>query len=137
MKENKDVARGWIKKAESDVENMKTMKESGKALDTACFHAQQAAEKYLKAFLCFNGLVFPKTHDIEELLEICGRIDERFINLVAETIFLTDYAVGLRYDFEFWPEMKDVENALEATKKIKKLVMAILPEDISLVNDQN
>lgn len=42
MKENKDVARGWIRKAESDIENLTTMMESGKALDTACFHAQQA-----------------------------------------------------------------------------------------------
>ncbi|MGR3218685.1 MAG: HEPN domain-containing protein [Candidatus Anammoxibacter sp.] len=103
MKENKDVAKGWIKKAESDVENVKIMIENGKALDTACFHAQQAAEKYLKAFLCFAGLNFPKTHDVEELLDLCGKIDKRFVDLIEETIFLTDYAVELRYDFEFRP----------------------------------
>lgn len=130
MRENKDVASGWIRKAESDIENLTTMMESGKSLDTACFHAQQAAEKYLKAFLCFNGITFPKTHDIEELLDLCATIDKRFLDLVEETVFLTDYAVELRYDFEFWPEKEDVEVAFEATNKIKRLVLSILPEEI-------
>ncbi|MBI1929347.1 sigma 54-interacting transcriptional regulator [Candidatus Poribacteria bacterium] len=34
MRENKDVAHGWLLKAESDIENLKTMMEKGKALDT-------------------------------------------------------------------------------------------------------
>lgn len=130
MKENKDVAKGWMLKAESDIENLTIMMERGKALDTACFHAQQAAEKYLKAFLSFNSMIFPKTHDIEELLDLCATIDERFSDLVEETVFLTDYAVELRYDFEFWPEKEDVEAAFEAANKIKQLVLSILPEEI-------
>ena len=73
MKNNSDVARGWILKAESDIENLEIMMEMGKALDTACFHAQQGAEKYLKAFLSFNGIRFPRTHDIEELLDDSDR----------------------------------------------------------------
>ena len=99
MKENKDVAKGWMRKAESDIDNLTTMMESGKALDTACFHAQQAAEKYLKAFLCFNGIDFPKTHDIEELLGLCATRDKRFSDLVEETVFLTDFAV----EYNFYP----------------------------------
>ena len=130
MKENKDVAKGWMLKAESDIETLTTMMERGKALDTACFHAQQAAAKYLKAFLSFNGVISPKTHDIEELLDLCATIDKRFSDLVEETIFLTDYAVELRYDFEFWPEKDDVEAAYKATNKIKQLVLSILPEEI-------
>jgi len=129
MKDNKDVAKGWIRKAESDIENLRTMMEKGTALDTACFHAQQAAEKYLKGFLSFNGVVFPRTHDIEELLDLCATIDGRFSDLIQETVFLTDYAVELRYDFEFWPEKEDVEAALEATDRIKQLVLSILPKE--------
>ena len=130
MNENKDVARGWMKKAESDLENLRTMMASGKALDTACFHAQQAAEKYLKAFLCFHGMDYPKTHDIEALLDLCATTDKRFSNLVAETLFLTDYAVELRYDFEFWPKKEDTEAAHEAANKIKQLVLSLLPSEI-------
>ena len=130
MNENKDVAQGWMKKAESDLENVFTMMESGKALDTACFHAQQGAEKYLKAFLCFHGVDYPKTHDIEELLDLCSTIDKRFSALVTETLFLTDYAVELRYDFEFWPHQEDVQAAHEAANKIKQLVLSLLPPAI-------
>jgi len=130
MRGNRDVAKGWIRKAESDIENLTIMMASGKALDTACFHAQQAAEKYLKAFLCFNGISFPRTHDIEELLDLCATIDKRFSDLVEETVFLTDFAVELRYDFEFWPEQEDVEAAFEAANKIKQLVLDTLPEEV-------
>jgi HEPN domain-containing protein len=130
MKENKDVARGWMLKAESDIENLMIMMERGKSLDTACFHAQQAAEKYLKAFLSSNDVIFPRTHDIEELLGLCAEIDKRFSDLIAETTFLTDYAVELRYDVEFWPGKEDARAAFEAASRIRQLVLSILPEDI-------
>jgi len=35
--------------------------------DTGCFHAQQAAEKYLKAILTMQGLGIPRTYELEEL----------------------------------------------------------------------
>lgn len=45
--------RAWIKKAEGDLktaEHALTLKERC-PFDTVCFHAQQCAEKYLKALL--------------------------------------------------------------------------------------
>ena len=130
MKGNNDVARGWILKAESDLENLMIVIESGRALDTACFHAQQAAEKYLKAFLSFHDIVFPRIHSIEELLVLCAKLDERFADLIEETAFLTNYAVELRYDVEFWPEKEEAEAAFEAANKIRQVVLSILPEDM-------
>ena len=130
MKGNNDVARGWMLKAESDIENLTIMMERGRALDTACFHAQQGAEKYLKAFLSSNDIIFPRTHDVGELLVLCATIDERFSDLIEETAFLTDYAVELRYDVEFWPEKEEAEAAFEAVSKIRQLVLLILPEEV-------
>ena len=130
MKGNNDVARGWILKAESDLKNLMIMTESGEALDTACFHAQQAAEKYLKAFLSFHDIIFPRTHDIEELLGLCAELNERFADLIEKTTFLTNYAVELRYDVEFWPEKEEAEAAFVAADKIKQVVLSILPEDM-------
>jgi len=34
------------------------------AFDAACFHAQQIAEKSLKAFLAYRGVPFPYTHNL-------------------------------------------------------------------------
>lgn len=130
MKGNNDVARGWILKAESDLENLMIVMESGRALDTACFHAQQAAEKYLKAFLSFHDIIFPRIHAIEELLALCAELNERFADLIAETSFLTNYAVELRDDVDFWPEKEEAKAAFEAANKIKQVVLSILPEDM-------
>jgi HEPN domain-containing protein len=34
-------------------------------LDIACFHCQQAVEKYLKSFLLYRGQELIKTHNLE------------------------------------------------------------------------
>jgi len=43
----------------------------------ACFHAQQTAEKCLKAVLTWHQVEFPKTRAIEELLDLVGRAGTR------------------------------------------------------------
>jgi HEPN domain-containing protein len=43
----------------------------------ACFHAQQAAEKYLKALLARHGLEVPRTHVIEQLLDLIAPVVPR------------------------------------------------------------
>ena len=48
MREKADVVRGWLRKAKSDEVALDASLSAG-ALDAACFHAQQAAERYLKA----------------------------------------------------------------------------------------
>lgn len=56
MKEKADLVRGWLRKAASDVVSMEATLGTT-ALDGACFHAQQAAEKYLKGFLAYHQAV--------------------------------------------------------------------------------
>ncbi len=61
------------------------------------FHAQQAVERSLKAWLALLGRQYPATHDISALLEILGRsgLDvEPHWNLVEYNV----YAVRLRYE---------------------------------------
>lgn len=71
----------WLKKAESDlriVDHELKLPEDETVKDLACFHCQQAVEKYLKAFLIFNEVEFPRTHNIEYLLEQSAKIDTDF-----------------------------------------------------------
>src|SRR4030065_2816686 len=66
------VVRSWFKKAENDLTNAEhTMKMEHPPCDTVCFHAQQCAEKYLKGFLTFHEIDFPKTHSLEDLVSLC------------------------------------------------------------------
>ena len=55
MKEELEEAQGWFHKAESDLVTARRTAASEGPYDTACFHAQQAAEKYLKGFLIACG----------------------------------------------------------------------------------
>jgi HEPN domain-containing protein len=70
--ENIAIAREWIIKAENDLKTAShTLKiSSGCPTDTICFHAQQCVEKYLKAFLVYKGIDFPRTHDVERLVAL-------------------------------------------------------------------
>jgi len=61
------------------------------------FHLQQAAEKFLKSLLSFNGIMFPKIHDIAKLIELCGKNKINVPDYCEEFIGLTPYAAEFRY----------------------------------------
>ena len=72
MKSKADLVRGWLRKAESDLAGAALSVAAGQALDGACFHAQQAAGKCLKAYLTAYELEFPFVHNLEKLIELCA-----------------------------------------------------------------
>lgn len=57
------VVREWLAKAENDLLAATHLLRLGRGApaDVVCFHAQQCAEKYLKALLVFSGDEVPKT----------------------------------------------------------------------------
>ena len=62
----------------------------------ALYHAQQAAEKALKAVLVSLDIEFPRTHNIRTLLDLLpGEIPTP--SKILEAASLTDYAVLSRY----------------------------------------
>ncbi|OGS99148.1 MAG: hypothetical protein A3F73_03770 [Gallionellales bacterium RIFCSPLOWO2_12_FULL_59_22] len=69
-------------------------------LAVACFHAQQAAEKALKAVMCLRGLEYRRTHDLEELAGTLADVGIVPPVGVIELRCLTPYAVEFRYDDE-------------------------------------
>lgn len=127
MKTVADLVRGWLLKAESDLTSAELCLDAGKALDTVCFHAQQAAERFIKAYLIAQGIDFPFIHNLEKLIELGAQHDPDFISIKSLGQELTPYAVELRYDSEFWPEAATAGQALDAALTIKKFVMDRLP----------
>ncbi len=65
--------------------------------DVVCFHAQQCVEKYLKARLVEAGLMFPKTHDLEVLLNDVSALEPLWSGYLPAVRFLTQFAVAFRY----------------------------------------
>lgn len=69
-----DFVQGWLRKAEGDLHVSEVMMEMDlEDWFAVAFHAQQAAEKYLKAFLVRHQIPFPKTHVIQQLLKLAAR----------------------------------------------------------------
>jgi len=128
MKSRTDLVAAWVGKAESDLTNLELCLAHERALDTACFHAQQAAEKYLKAYLIAVDREFPLVHNLEKLIQTCAEQEPRFLELLALGQELTPYAVELRYDADFAPTLETAEAARDAAQRIKALVLDCLPQ---------
>ncbi|MGE5571513.1 MAG: HEPN domain-containing protein [Bacillota bacterium] len=126
MKDKGDLARGWIRKAESDLADARRTVASEGPYDTACFHCQQAVEKYLKAFLAYHEEPVPHTHDLEELARLCSRVDNTLDWSGFDLEQLTDYAVASRYDDEFWPERDVAEDAMLCAERMRNAILCRL-----------
>jgi HEPN domain-containing protein len=89
----------WIEKAEGDFITAQREYRARKFpnFDASCFHAQQTAEKYLKAWLQEAGKDIPRIHNLVELVSICLEIDGTFTVLEPELRGLDGYAVRTRY----------------------------------------
>jgi HEPN domain-containing protein len=59
MKNNRDLANGWLEKARSDLYAAERLLDGNGPYDAACFHAQQAIEKAMKALLALSGQPIP------------------------------------------------------------------------------
>ncbi|MBI4790298.1 MAG: HEPN domain-containing protein [Chloroflexi bacterium] len=117
----------WLERAEEDYHQAQVALRQRKhpAYHSACFHAQQCAEKYIKAFLVRNGIQFRKVHDLTELQRLCIEADSTF-NMVTDLIEVVyPYAVAVRYP-GFKVTETNARDAVAAMKQIRKFVRARL-----------
>jgi len=115
-------------KAEEDFNAAKSLFTHGASfLSTVCFHSQQATEKYLKAFLTYCQVEFPKTHDIDELLDRIAPTDSKLSESLRDVIVLTNYGVDVRYPGDF-PNLtvSDAQQAIQMAEKVRALVLELL-----------
>ncbi|MEF8755386.1 MAG: HEPN domain-containing protein [Accumulibacter sp.] len=89
----------------------------GVGVAVAFFHAQQAAEKVLKAAMCLHGLEYRRTHDLEELAGQLADAGHPPSVAEADLRLLTPYAVEYRYDDEA-PELLTPEQALSIVTEL-------------------
>jgi HEPN domain-containing protein len=92
----------WIEKAEGDYATAAREIRARRSpnFDSASFHSQQCAEKYLKAILQENSVSIPKTHDLLVLLGLILPIDSIWVTYRSGLSELTEYAVLFRYPGE-------------------------------------
>ena len=118
-----EVTKEWVIKADNDFYSADVLLHSGDEpiIDTACFHCQQCAEKYLKAFLTDHLIRFERTHVLMDLLELCISIDKDFRKIANDLDSLEGYAVAIRYPGAV-VSVELAEDAFKATNRIRNFM---------------
>lgn len=113
MKSRGDLIRGWLTKAHHDIATAQREVGSENPLtDIACFHAQQAVEKALRAALASQGITPPRTHVLEDLALLASREMPNLGSLTTELAQLTPYAVATRYPEFAEPSLREAQEQL-------------------------
>ena len=114
------LAREWVEKAEGDFATAQREYRARQSpnYDGGCFHAQQMAEKYLKAYLQEYNLPIPRTHDLIELEILCLNRDPTFGMIEPDLKNLNAYAILFRYPGQN-AEKEDLKNALKSARVVR------------------
>lgn len=108
----------WLRYARSDLALAHIPAEGDVLFETLCFHAQQAAEKSLKAVLVHAGIAIPKIHSIERLIDLLPPSIPRTADLLSSAR-LTAYATVFRYPAEEEPVTEaDYQEAIRLAEAV-------------------
>lgn len=129
-KEATKIIHQWAEHAEQD---MQLAKHAFKLKSSApykliAYHAQQCAEKYLKAYLVFKKVDIPYTHNISLLLELCGPF-AGWAEKLEDAKSLTFYAVTTRYPGKDKVLKKEAIQAVEIANRVRLAVRKILRQE--------
>lgn len=121
------ILQDWIKIADRDLEfATASLSEHPEFLSQICFYFQQAAEKYLKAYITAKRLPFAKIHSLPALLKICQKFDDSFVKLTDECKFLTEFYLEERYPGLAIPSeitQKIAQKAKVAARQVREFVL--------------
>jgi HEPN domain-containing protein len=118
----KPLTHEWGQKAEGEYTAAETLRQAENPVyDAICFHAQQGVEKYLKAWLVEQEIVFSRTQDLEALAKQCLPSLPDLDALMDELRFLTSYAVEIRYPGTF-AEPQDAETCWQTAVRARDLM---------------
>ncbi|CAN5183995.1 hypothetical protein BH20ACT20_BH20ACT20_08770 [soil metagenome] len=122
----------WLSRARHDLQAASTLLEGKEPLpDVAAFHAQQAAEKSLKAFLYWHDLPFRKTHELDELGRAAVAIDSGLEEPVDSAVDLTPFAWRFRYPGEpMTPSVAEIADATARAAALHAAVLQRLPAEV-------
>jgi HEPN domain-containing protein len=116
----------WILRADNDLKTGKDeLATIDPVTDTVCFHMQQCAEKYFKAFLVYRGREISRTHNLALLLQECIEIDGEFDKLKQiGADELTSFAIEMRYPDDFYmPSLAEAQRARAIAEEVRQFVL--------------
>ena len=124
----RELAREWLIRAENDLRVARfllTMQDPPP--ESIGFHAQQCAEKALKAYLTFQQISFERRHDLSYLIDLCIPHEPDFAQFRILADMLTPYAVEFRYPEALTPlAIEPVREGVAAAQLIYAFVVGLL-----------
>lgn len=126
--EKVEYIKNWLFRANEDIAVINNLINAGTEnyTSTICFHAQQASEKFFKAFLINHDVDFPRTHDLDFLLLKCQKINkEAFKDFDLKN--LTEFGVSVRYPDDFYiPSVTEALEYHQIAEEIKSIVEGLV-----------
>lgn len=121
----------WFARADEDL-NLAVyafgMPEQRRPYRLIAYHAQQCAEKCLKAFLVYHNVEFPYTHNIGRLLTLCERLAP-WAQGVSDAKELTAYGITARYPGEdFLVTEEEARRLVGLAERVRTTVRSALRE---------
>jgi HEPN domain-containing protein len=112
----------WIQIAEDDLYSAQLLNQAPRRpFEIICYHCAQSAEKYLKGYLTYIGVIPQKTHNLLQLLESCIEKDPLFENFRIECGVLNKFSNEIRYPHRIEIVENDVRYSLDAVERIKNI----------------
>ena len=138
MKNKIDLVISWLKKGERDLRvAMRELAQKEPFTDIVCFHAQQAAEKYLKGYLVWLDIEPKRTHDLEDLVLLAGTKDKGILILKDMLAELTPFAVEPRYPEFEEPSLSDTKRAIKIVQELKDYILKRVPGEVKNEADKS
>jgi HEPN domain-containing protein len=132
-----ELVRQWLDRAIADLRAARAILSTEPPLtEEACFHAQQAVEKALKAYLVHLRIEFQWSHQISYLLDLICERDRSFGELRESAVPLTDYAVRFRYPHPGpVPTVEAAREAMETAEHVRRFVLDRVPPEVRRTGD--
>ena len=123
-----DFVQQWLDRARKNLTGGELLlKEAFEDYENVGFQAQQAAERFIKAFLVRHQIEFPKTHDIALLRQLVAHVNPELSEKLVRADTLTPYGVEFPYPEDFLSVSRnEAEKALRLAEQTRDLLIASL-----------
>ena len=115
----------WLLRANKDLEEAKFLFEHNRPLEDSAYFVHKAIEKYLKAFLIFNGWELEKIHDLVKLTKEAVKFDKSFKKFIPIVEKITDFYIESRYPVGYEVEYtkEEIEKSIKNAEAIRLMVI--------------
>ena len=131
-REIRSLVAEWIAKAELDYRTVVRLSGESEFREVVAFHAQQAAEKYLKALLTRHQVEFPKTHVLRRLLILLETVEPAAASALDDVNWLSPFGADVRYPGDRAQTLPgDEARARQIAQKARDCTLALLEPYLS------